>query len=225
MTKRAEREQARRLRLDGLTYGEIAAALKVSKSSVSLWTRDLPHPTTPGQKLDARMAGLKRYFDLRRVRVTAERQAEKQAWADVIGELSERELLIAGAVAYWAEGGKAKPWRPTEHVVFINSDPGMITLFLAYLRAVGVTPDRLRLRISIHESADVEAASRYWSALLGVPVDRFQRPTLKRHVATTQRKNVGEDYHGCLVIGVLKSAGLYRRIEGTRWAVREAHTV
>jgi hypothetical protein len=30
------------------------------------------------------------------------------------------------------------------------------------------------------------------------------------------RKNVGEDYHGCLRIDVLRGADLYRRIEG--WA-------
>jgi hypothetical protein len=28
------------------------------------------------------------------------------------------------------------------------------------------------------------------------------------------RKNVGADYHGCLIIGVRQSADLYRRIEG-----------
>jgi hypothetical protein len=30
------------------------------------------------------------------------------------------------------------------------------------------------------------------------------------------RKNVGEDYHGCLRIDVYRSADLYRKIEG--WA-------
>jgi len=37
--------QARELRTKGLSYNEIAARLGVSKSSVSLWVRDLPrHP-------------------------------------------------------------------------------------------------------------------------------------------------------------------------------------
>ncbi|MGD0245836.1 MAG: helix-turn-helix domain-containing protein, partial [Streptosporangiaceae bacterium] len=38
------RERARELREQGLDYEEIAAALGVSKSSVSLWVRDLPRP-------------------------------------------------------------------------------------------------------------------------------------------------------------------------------------
>jgi hypothetical protein len=38
------RERARELRTQGLDYEEIAGALSVSKSSVSLWVRDLPRP-------------------------------------------------------------------------------------------------------------------------------------------------------------------------------------
>ncbi len=221
LAKDAERARARELRLEGLTYGEIADALGVSKSSISLWTRDLPHPPK-SERHDARHAGAKRYYELRRRRVHIERQNEKRAWADEIGPLSDRELLIAGAVAYWAEGSKSKPWRPSERVTFVNSDPGMIRLFMTYLEMLGVVPERLRLRIHIHESADVAAASRYWSEILQRPVSEFQRPTLKRHSPSTNRKNVGVDYHGCLSVCVLRSAALYRRIEGTWWAVRAA---
>src|ERR1700683_4581090 len=38
------RAKARELRGQGLSYDQIAAALGVSKSSVSLWVRDLPVP-------------------------------------------------------------------------------------------------------------------------------------------------------------------------------------
>lgn len=194
----------------------------VSKSSISLWTRDLPHPKTPEQTLEARLAGAKRYFDLRRHRVLTERQKEKQGWADDIGSLSERELLIAGAVAYWAEGSKSKPWRTSETVTFINSDAGMIRLFLAYLDLLAVPRERLRLRMQIHESADIDSSALYWAEVVGVTVESFQRPTLKRHRPRTNRRNVGADYHGCLTITVLQGARLYRRIEGTWWAVAGA---
>ena len=48
------------------------------------------------------------------------------------------------------------------------------------------------------------------------PADQFRTPTLKRHNPKTVRKNIGDDYHGCLRIDVRRSSGLYRRIEG--WA-------
>src|SRR5215470_8244836 len=38
------RVQARELRQQGMAYREIAAALGASKSSVSLWVRDMPRP-------------------------------------------------------------------------------------------------------------------------------------------------------------------------------------
>jgi hypothetical protein len=38
----------------------------------------------------------------------------------------------------------------------------------------------------------------------------------KHHNPKTMRKNVGEDYHGCLRIDVHRGADLYRKIEG--WA-------
>jgi transcriptional regulator with XRE-family HTH domain len=46
--KLAERQQARQLRRTGLPLAEIAARLGVSKSSVSLWVRDVAFEPLPG---------------------------------------------------------------------------------------------------------------------------------------------------------------------------------
>jgi hypothetical protein len=136
------------------------------------------------------------------------------AAAAEIGGLSDREILIAGAIAYWCEGAKAKPARHIDRVIFINSDAGLIMFFLRFLSAAGVSPDDLVLRVYIHENADAEAAQQYWLDLTGTRPDQFRRPVLKRHNPKTVRTNVGEAYHGCLRIDVLRSAELYRRIEG-----------
>jgi len=73
--------------------------------------------------------------------------------------------------------------------------------------------------MQIHESADLRSSTEYWAEVAGVPIEFFQRPTIKRHMPRTNRKNVGADYHGCLAITVLQGARLYWRIEGTWWAV------
>jgi hypothetical protein len=98
--------------------------------------------------------------------------------------------------------------------VFINSDPTIITVFMSWLALLGVSRERCHFRVSIHETADVSKAQAYWAALVGVDSAAFSRATLKRHQPTTVRQNTGESYHGCLVVDVLKSAELYRRVEG-----------
>ncbi|MFJ5799195.1 hypothetical protein [Streptomyces decoyicus] len=208
------RERARTLRKAGRTYDEIQVELGCSKSSISLWVRDLPKPPprrTPAEQ--ARIAREKRWEHELAVR-DSERRRTKSAATQEVGELSDRELLFTGAALYWAEGAKDKPYARREHVQFVNSDPGVIQLFLAWLRLLDVEPDRIAYRLMIHTTADVEAAERYWAGLVGVDVATFQKTTLKKHNPKTVRKNVGEGYRGCLVIRVLQSAELYRRIEG-----------
>jgi transcriptional regulator with XRE-family HTH domain len=207
------REKARELRTRGLSYNEIVAQLGVSKSSVSLWVRDIPCPKRFRYvHNERRLEGLRKYNEAR----AAERTAETGAAAAEIGELTERELLIAGAIAYWCEGTKSKPYRHADRVVFMNSDPGLIRFFLRFLEAAGVDRDDLILRVCIHENADAEAAQRFWVEVTGVSPSQFRSPTLKRHNPKTVRMNVGGNYHGCLRIDVRRSGEFYRKIEG--WA-------
>jgi transposase-like protein len=214
------RAMARTMRIGGMTYPQIAAELGVSTSTVSLWVRDLPHPPRDMKAGEAkRLAGHRAYFDLRRAQVAEEKALEKQRWASSVGPLSHRELLLVGAALYWAEGSKAKEWRPWESVRFTNSDPAMIKVFLEFLRAMDVDSSRLRFAVQIHESADVTAAEAFWREVVGGPAAIFGKTSIKRHNPLTTRCNTGETYHGCLRVSVLRSAALYRRIEGIWWAV------
>lgn len=90
----------------------------------------------------------------------------------------------------------------------------MITVFLAFIELLGVDRQDCSFRLSIHESADVEAATAFWSEAVGVPVTEFRRPTLKWHSYVTNRHNRTGDYRGCLVINVMRSAENYRLVEG-----------
>ncbi len=212
------RASARELRSQGLDYEEIAAALGVAKSSVSLWVRDLPTPTrlSYAECRKRSAEGSRRYWAVERPAREARRTAAREAAAAEIGELTDREILIAGAIAYWCEGTKSKPHRPDARVIFTNSDPALIQFYLRFLDATGTPHTDLAFRVFIHQSADVESAQRFWLEVTGASPGQFRTPALKRHNPKTMRKNVGENYHGCLRIDVYRSAGLYRKIEG--WA-------
>jgi len=212
------RAKARDLREQGLDYEEIVAKLGVSKSSVSLWVRDLPRP--PGLSYEEcckRSAeGVQRYWDAERPIREARREAIRAAAAAQITQINDREILIAGAIAYWCEGAKNKPYRRSDRVTFLNSDPALIKFFLRFLEAADIGREDLVYRVQIHETADVEAAQRFWLDVTQANPSQFRRPTLKRHNPKTVRKNTGGDYHGCLRVDVLRSSALYRQIEG--WA-------
>ncbi|MET7388016.1 hypothetical protein ACFYPT_27775 [Streptomyces sp. NPDC005529] len=207
------RARARELRLQGWTYDRIQIELGCSKSSISLWVRDLPRPERRDPTEQAKLAARKRWEHELAFR-DEDRKRTKATASHEIGAMSRQELLVAGAALYWAEGTKDKPYARRETVAFVNSDPGVIRFYLAWLALVGIEPERLQYRVMIHATAEVDAAERFWAELVGVDVTEFQKTTIKKHNPKTVRKNVGDNYRGCLVIRVTKSAELYRRIEG-----------
>lgn len=222
--KDALRAEARQLRAAGLAYDQIVAKLGVSKSTVSAWVSDMPRPARLSYEecCQRQAEGVARYWAAERAVRQAARDAACAAAAAAIGPLTDREILIAGAIAYWCEGTKNKPHRLHDRVTFINSDPALVLFFLRFLEVAGAKPETLTFRVHIHESADVEAAQRFWLNLTQAEPTQFRRPALKQHNPKTTRKNTGDAYHGCLRVEVCRSAELYRRIEGWVSAVVSA---
>jgi hypothetical protein len=199
-------------------YEEIVARLGVSKSSVSLWVRDLPRPPRVAPDECARRTSerMRRYWAAER-RVLAERRAAASAAAAAdIGGLTDREILIAGAIAYWCEGAKNKPHRRADRVTFANSDPELISFFLLFLDVADIPRSDLAFQLQIHETADVASAERFW---LGP--DRGTTGAVPQDVPEAAQpqddtKEHPDGYYGCLRVDVKRSCGLYRKIEG--WA-------
>lgn len=212
------REVAVAMRLDGKSYVEIADRLGVSKSTCSLWLRSLPRPAVDqeraGKAQEARLRGLRDRGLRDRIERDAQGDTLSADVAEGLGEVTARDLMVTFAVSYWCEGAKRKPWNRQERMVWMNSDPMLVRLFLEGLRILDVDADRLRLSVHIHASANERAARLFWSGVTGIDASRFQPSTIKRHNPTTRRKNVGAGYHGCLSIRVLQGRALYRVVQG-----------
>jgi len=165
--KLVERERARRLRATGLPMADIAARLGVSKSSVSLWVRDVPFEARPRPTRGRRRTpnALQRRKQAEIARLLAEGR-------DRVGRLSEREFLIAGVALYAGEGSKGDG-----NVRFANSDPRMIGFFCSWLRRFfEIDESRLRVHLYLHQGLDLAAAIAYWSALTSIPPSQFLKP-------------------------------------------------
>lgn len=198
--------------MSGLTYDDIADITGASAGSLTLWLRDLPREF-PGDR-EQRLSRLQETCARKRTERATVRADQVACATRDLGLVTDRELLLVGAALYWAEGGKSKPWRICDHIVFVNSDPNVIVVFMRWLDLLGVDRTRCRFHLSIHQTADIPRAERYWADVVGVAASSFNRTSIKRHNPKTVRRNTGADYHGCLMINVLKSADLYRQVEG-----------
>lgn len=166
-----EREKARRLRGRGLTLSEICGQLGVSKSSVSVWVRDVEF--TPRLPLGNRNHGPRnRPPNVLQRRKQEEIETLKREGLERVGELSGDAFFAAGIALYAGEGGKTDG-----AVAFANSDPRMIVFFLAWLRQLfDIDESRLRVKLYLHEGLDLEAAVLFWSELTRIPASQFGKP-------------------------------------------------
>jgi hypothetical protein len=194
------RERARVLRAAGATMPEIAAVLGVSRSSVSLWTRDVAVPPR----------ARRRPVNRKPSRLAVEKQAEiDRLLAEGvarIGQLSERDVLIAGAALYAGEGAK------TDGVVkFANSDPAMVAFFCAWLRCFfEIDESRLRCQVYLHEGLDLDGAETFWADLTGIPRTQF-RKAYRAVPDATRRRN--KYVHGCAYV-TYASSETHRKVMG-----------
>ena len=212
------KSKAVNLRLKGLSYQEIKSRISVSKSTLSLWLREIH--LTPDQKhklLDrtakARSMGSKA---LKRYRLERTRKIKNKARGEV-KYISKRDLWLIGTTLYWAEGHKQKVHNPSQRVSFSNSDPQMLKIFLRWLReCLYVSDDKLTPDIYIHETYQKKNKDliKYWSVVTGFEEAVFTHIYIKKNKVHSYRKNRGKDYHGVLRIAVRKSANLNRRISG-----------
>lgn len=83
----------------------------------------------------------------------------------------EENLRIAGIMLYWGEGTKSG-----NSVVFTNSDPDMVILFLRFLRVIcGIDEGRLRLLLHLYSDQNEEDMKLFWSKATNIPLDQFSK--------------------------------------------------
>src|SRR3989344_6049043 len=197
LAKTKEQESAYRMRVRGFSLNEISQKLGVSKSSASLWLRDVEFPAT-AQALISKKRFLARLksSETHRSR-TKQRLQEAMSFADgILGteRLNRSTMQIICALLYWCEGEKSKN---DKSFSFMNSDPALVATFL-YLFRKGFTLDERKLRVCLHlhDYHNQEKQLQFWSWVTNVPLSQFMRPYRKRHTART----VKNGYAGCASI-------------------------
>jgi hypothetical protein len=176
--KREIRDQARQMRLKGMSIIKIASVLKVAKSSVSLWVRDIALTEHQLEVLQANkgasgaqnigsQTNRNRHLELRKMY-----QEEGRAKAREM-----RPLHMAGCMLYWAEGAKRR------NIYFANSDPNMNIFFMRFLRQeMGVLDSQFAIYIHCHTSDgnEIQTLEQYWIQTLGLAQSNLRKTYTKK---------------------------------------------
>lgn len=196
------------MRKSGASYTQIKERVKVSKSTLSIWLREYPLS-------QERIRELRDWSEQRieRCRQTKARtKASKlarvsQEVAKRIGTISDRELFLIGLALYWGEGTKAAEGR----VCMTNSDPAVLTLFLAWLRLFGDTHQKLKVKLHLYTDMNIRQETQFWSRTLRIPVKNFYKPYVKTNVRDKPRNYRGRFGHGTCNV-MLLNKNLYDQV-------------
>lgn len=203
-------------------YSPIAKEINCSKSSISIWVRDIP--LTKKQ-----ISQLKLSQDRARARAASHPNSSKNRW-EIIRQTSINKakeeipprssldiLKITGAALYWAEGYTAS----RNLFVFANVDPYMIKLILRFLRDIcGIKNNKLRGRVNIHPDLDSNKAHRYWAKITGISLRQFHKPLFAISKASKQkRKTLPYGTFRVIISDVILCSKIKGWIEGIKqWA-------
>lgn len=218
MAKIKKKIQAQELRRKGLSISEIAQKLNLSKSTISLWCRNISLSSkqikrlVEKQKSKSYEGRLKAVEKIRQKRLREVKLLRKEGIKE-INKLNKRELLIAGIAIYWSEGYTSLT---NYEVGFVNSDPKMILFMLKWFKeCCKITNDRFSLRVGINEihKKRIKEVEKYWSRLTKIPLSQFNKTSLKKTKVKKIYKNFNEHY-GTLRIKVRRGTQLRRKIDG-----------
>ena len=186
--KLIEREKARALRKQGKSINQIVKEAGLTKSSVSLWVRDIVLTKAQKNKLSEKGRSVESIEKRRLVRLSNE-QAKRQIIVDEakkdFNSISLEQLKLIGIILYLGEGGKTE--RGTARLS--NSDPIVIKMMMKFFREICEVPEE-KFRGSIHTfaHADVAKTERYWAKISGIPISQFHKTYIKPSSASLQKR-------------------------------------
>ena len=163
------KQKAIQLRKQGKTYLQIQHTIHVSKSTLSLWLRDVELRPSLKEKIFQR--GRKKSIDAlvkrnkEQTNKARERAQEiRNKFSQEVSQINKRELFFLGIALYLGEGYKrgaeGAKWKCVD---IANSDPEVIRIMMRFFReCCNVKDKEFRLFLSLHERAKEEEAIKYW---------------------------------------------------------------
>ncbi len=217
--KEAERQRAIELRKQGISYFHILKEISVSKSTLSLWLRDIELTPEQKEKLlrGRQIAGYAGAKARQRERIENTKNILAKSRKEFL-PLAKDPLFLIGLSLYWAEGAKNRE----ESIKFANSDESMIKLMMIWFRKIcKVDEKKFRLGLHIHSLLSNTEAREYWSRVTKIPLTQIHKTYIKP-TSLGHRKNAL--YNGTCTI-CISDKNLFRRIAGWRLGLLDLFSI
>lgn len=204
--------KARALRKRGLSIKTIEKRLNVSRSSVSIWVRDVILTKDQINKLylNKKTGALKGSYvaAMNKIRRREELTKNiKERAKREIGKILKRDRFITGIAMYFAEGGKSDGG-----IDFSNSDPKAIKFMIGWFKEFCKVPNKkFRGALYIHDNLNEKKAINFWSKLTDIPKSQF----IKTYIVKNNPKRLRKTKHEYGVFRIaISNVNLHRRIMG-----------
>lgn len=186
--KVAERQKARYLRKKGYSINQIVAKTGSSKTSVSIWVRDVVLTKNQQAKISTLGRSVQSIEKRRTNRLKNENIKRRiiidEAKKDFF-EITKQELKLIGTILYLGEGAKSRMGT----VAVSNSDPSVIKMMMRFLREVCDVPEeKFRGQIHTFEHANIGKTEEYWSTVTGISQKQFYKTYIKPSSASLQKR-------------------------------------
>lgn len=227
MAKSLQKIKSRTLRRRGLSILKIASIVRVAKSTVSLWCRDIE--LTESQKLKllaSKREGLRRGqlmgAEIQKKKRLDKIYAYRQEGIGRMADFGLREGFAFGLALYLAEGSKN-----SKGIIFTNSDPLIIKFMIDWFQKYFDVPKgnfTFYLMINEIHKLREQIVKKYWVKYLNISSDQFRKTTFAR----SKQKKIYENhsnYYGTIHFKILKSTELLYRIKGLIDGVFESRIV
>ena len=167
------------LRKDGKSYTEISKILKIPKSTLSYWLKNVKISLVKKKLLleKSRRAGFKALLKRNKLqtKLAKERAIKiKQAASLEINKIDKENLKLIGSALYLGEGGKTP-----NRVDFTNSNEKIIKLMMLFFRKICKVPEeKFRVWISLYDQSKIHETKLFWSKVTKIRLEQFLKPNL-----------------------------------------------
>ena len=210
--------KAQELRRQGLSYREILTQVYVSKSTISLWCKDIE--LTEKQKLrllkkkqfGQKKGSLVAAENKRRARIKRTEKIRKEA-RKTVGKLGRRDKFITGIALYAAEGNKSDG-----KAGFSNADPKLNKFMMDWFLTFAKVPiEKMRGAIWLHEGLSERRAKTFWSELVNLPFTQFHKTYIAK--IKNDSKKIRKNIHQYGIFAIkFSDAAIHRKIMGWIYA-------